>query len=114
VIIDTDQRQPSSFVFNNLPGTTGGTFTGAVNGGQTFAFEVQVDGIAIERNFLAGAPVELTPSTESVSEFSLVTGNIGANYAGAGSAVLNVSVKSGGNKLGDLGAASFGPIPSGR
>jgi hypothetical protein len=99
VIIDTDQRQPSSFVFNSLPGTTGGTFTGAVNGGQTFGFEVQVDGIAIERNYLAGAPVELTPSAESVSEFSLVTGNIGANYAGAGSAVLNFSVKSGGNKL---------------
>jgi hypothetical protein len=58
---------------------------------------VQVDGIAIERNYLAGAPVELTPSAESVSEFSLVTGNIGANYAGAGSAVLNFSVKSGGN-----------------
>ena len=97
VIIDTDQRQPSSFVFNSLPGTTGGTFTGAINGGQTFGFEVQVDGIAIERNYLAGAPVELTPSAESVSEFSLVTGNIGANYAGAGSAVLNFSVKSGGN-----------------
>jgi len=42
VIIDTDQRQPSSFVFNSLPGTTGGTFTGAVNGGQTFGFEVQM------------------------------------------------------------------------
>ncbi len=97
VIIDTDQRQPSSFVFNSLPGTTGGTFTGAINGGQTFGFEVLVDGIAIERNYLAGAPVELTPSAESVSEFSLVTGNIGANYAGAGSAVLNFSVKSGGN-----------------
>jgi len=99
VIIDTDQRQPSSFVFNSLPGTTGGTFTGAINGGQTFGFEVQVDGIAIERNYLAGAPVELTPSAESVSEFSLVTGNIGANYAGAGSAVLNFSVKSGGNTV---------------
>ena len=33
-----------------LPGTTVGTFTGAANGGQTFGFEVRVDGTAIERN----------------------------------------------------------------
>jgi hypothetical protein len=99
IFLSDTQRQPASFVFNSLPGTTGGTFSGAINGGQTFGFEEQVEGIAIERNYLAGASVELTPSVESVSEFSLVTGNIGANYAGAGSAVLNLSVKSGGNTL---------------
>jgi len=99
IFLDGQQRQPSSFVFNSLPGTTGGTFQGAINGGQTFAFETQVEGIAIERNYLAGGATDLTPSAESVGEFSLVTGNIGANYAAAGSAVLNFSVKSGGNAL---------------
>ena len=81
IFLDGQQRQPSSFVFNSLPGTTGGTFMGAINGGQTFSFETQVEGIAIERNYLAGGATDLTPSAESVGEFSLVTGNIGANYA---------------------------------
>jgi hypothetical protein len=97
IMLDSQQRQPTSFVFNSLPGTTGGTFQGAINGGQTFSFEAQVEGIAIERNYLAGGTTDLTPSAESISEFSLVTGDIGANYAGAGSAVINLSVKSGGN-----------------
>ena len=57
----------------SLPGTTVGTFTGAANGGQTFGFEVRVDGTAIERNYLAGARVELTLSAQSVSKLSLVT-----------------------------------------
>jgi outer membrane receptor protein involved in Fe transport len=97
ILLDGQQRQPTSFVFNSLPGTTGGTFQGAINGGQTFSFEAQVEGIPIERNYLAGGTADLTPSAESISEFSLVTGNIGATYAGAGSAVINLSVKSGGN-----------------
>src|SRR5256885_12660744 len=42
----------------------------------TFSFETQVEGIAIERNYLAGGATDLTPSAESVGEFSLVTGNI--------------------------------------
>jgi hypothetical protein len=37
------------------------------------AFEVQVDG-TIDRNYRVGAPVEFTPSAESVGEFSLVDG----------------------------------------
>lgn len=35
---------------------------------------MRVDGIAIERNYLAGARVELTLSAPSVSKLSLVTG----------------------------------------
>ena len=58
----------------SLPGTTVGTFTGTANGWQTFGFEVRVDGTAIERNYLAGARVELTLSAQSVSKLSLVTG----------------------------------------
>jgi hypothetical protein len=37
-----------------------------------------VDGTAIERNYLAGARVELTLSAQSVSKLSLETG---ANYS---------------------------------
>ena len=44
ILLDGQQRQPTSFVFNSLPGTTGGTFQGAINGGQTFSFEAQVGG----------------------------------------------------------------------
>jgi len=35
---------------------------------------VRVDGTAIERNYLAGARVELTLSAQSVCKLSLVTG----------------------------------------
>src|SRR5438105_3652398 len=62
ILLDSQQRQPTSFVFNSLPGTTGNTFQGAINGGQTFSFEAQVEGIAIERNYLAGGTTDLTPS----------------------------------------------------
>jgi hypothetical protein len=66
----------------SLPGTTVGTFTGAANGGQMFGFEVRVDGTAIERNYLAGARVELTLSAQSVSKLSLVTGAIYSEIRG--------------------------------
>jgi hypothetical protein len=43
---------------------------------------VRVDGTAIERNYLAGARVELTLSAQSVSKLSLVTGAIYSEIRG--------------------------------
>ncbi len=99
VFLSDQQRQPLDFIFNSLPGSTGGSFQGSINGGQNFGYEILVDGIALERNYLNGGSTDLTPSFESVSEFKLQTGHIGANYGGAGSAVVNFSVKSGTNQF---------------
>ncbi len=97
VFFSDQQRQPQDFIFNSLPGATGNSFQGSINGGQNFGYEILVDGVALERNYLSGGSTDLTPSFESVSEFKLQTGNIGANYGGAGSAVVNFSIKSGTN-----------------
>lgn len=99
VFFSDQQRQPLDFIFNSLPGSTGSSFVGSINGGQNFGYEILVDGIALERNYLSGGSTDLTPSFESVSEFKLQTGNIGANYGGAGSAVVNFSIKSGTNQF---------------
>jgi hypothetical protein len=93
------QRQPQDFIFNSLPGSSGSSFQGSINGGQNFGYEILVDGVALERNYLNGGSTDLTPSVESVSEFKLQTVNIGANYGGAGSAVVNFSIKSGTNEF---------------
>jgi Carboxypeptidase regulatory-like domain/TonB dependent receptor len=93
------QRQPQDFIFNSLPGSAGGSFQGSINGGQNFGYEILVDGIPLERNYLNGGSTDLTPSVESVSEFKLQTVNIGANYGGAGTAVVNFSIKSGTNEF---------------
>src|SRR5581483_6628048 len=99
IFTNFDQRQPLSFAFNSLPGAVGDPFTGSVNGGMTFGYEVMLDGIALERNYLSGGNNDFTPNAESVSEFSLQSGNIGASYGGAGTAVANLSIKSGTNSI---------------
>src|SRR5437867_1671490 len=86
------QRQPQDFIFNSLPGSSGSSFQGSINGGQNFGYEILVDGVALERNYLNGGSTDLTPSVESVSEFKLQTVNIGANYGRAGSAVVNCAI----------------------
>ena len=98
IFVDDNQRQPQSFIFNSLPGTTGSPFEGSINGGQYYSHEILIDGVTIGRNDLAGGSTEFTPSTEQVSEFQLQT-NAGAQYGGAGSAVANFSIKSGTNQF---------------
>jgi Carboxypeptidase regulatory-like domain/TonB dependent receptor-like, beta-barrel len=90
------QRQPVDFVFNSLPGTTGGSFQGNINGGQQFGYEVEVEGIAIDAGYITGGNTDFTPTLESVSEFKLDTAP-NATSGGGGSAVVNYAIKSGGN-----------------
>ncbi len=89
------ERQLQDFVFKSLPGTTGETFIGSINGGQNFANEVVIDGISLGTFDTA----ELGPSMDAVGEFNLQTGAMGAQYGGGGTAVTNFSIKSGTNKL---------------
>ena len=92
------QRQPADFVFNSLPGSTGGSFQGNINGGQEFGYEVTVEGIPIDSGYTTGGNTDFTPTLESVSEFKLQSVP-DARSGGGGSALINYAVKSGGNDL---------------
>lgn len=100
VFVDDGQRQIQSFIFSSLPGTTGGTFEGSINGGQEYSHEILIEGIPVGRNDLSGGNNnEFSPSAESIGEFKLQTGAVSAQYNGGQTAVANFSIKSGTNDL---------------
>lgn len=100
VMVDDGQRQIQSFIFRSLPGTTGGEFEGSINGGQQYSHEILIEGMPVGRMDLSGGNNnEMSPSAETISEFKLHTGAIGAQYNGGQTAVANFNVKSGTNAL---------------
>ena len=100
IMVDDGQRQIQSFIFRSLPGTTGGEFEGSINGGQQYSHEILIEGMPVGRMDLSGGNNnEMSPSAETVSEFKLHTGAIGAQYNGGQTAVANFNIKSGTNDL---------------
>jgi len=100
IIVDDGQRQIQSFIFSSLPGTTGGTFQGTINGGQQYSHEILIEGIPVGRSDLSGGNNnEFSPSAEAISEFKLQTGAISAQYNGGQTAVANFNIKTGTNDL---------------
>ena len=100
IFLDDGQRQIQQFIFDALPGTTGGTFKGSINGGQEYSHEILIEGIPIGRADLSGGNNnEFSPSAEAIGEFKLQTGAIGAQYNGGQTAVANFSIRSGTNDL---------------
>jgi hypothetical protein len=100
IFVSDGQRQIQEFIFQSLPGTTGNTFQGSINGGQNYSHEILIEGIPIGRSDLSGGNNnEFSPSAEAISEFKLQTGAIGAQYNGGQTAVANFGVKSGTNDL---------------
>jgi hypothetical protein len=100
IIVDDGQRQIQSFIFSSLPGTTGGTFQGTINGGQQFSHEILIEGIPVGRSDLSGGNNnEFSPSAEAIGEFKLQTGAISAQYNGGQTAVANFNIKTGTNDL---------------
>ena len=100
IAVGDGRRQIQSFIFRSLPGTTGGEFQGSINGGQQYSHEILIEGMALGRfDLQGGSNNEFSPSAESVSEFKLQTGTIGAQYGGGQTAVANFAVKSGTNQL---------------
>ena len=94
------QRQIQEFIFDSMPGTTGGTFQGSINGGQQYSHEILIDGIALGRSDLSGGNNnEMSPSIDAIGDFKLQTGAVGAEYNGGQTAVANYSIKSGTNEL---------------
>jgi outer membrane receptor protein involved in Fe transport len=100
ILVSDGQRQLQQFIFDSLPGTTGDTFAGSINGGQQYSHEILVEGIPVGRSDLSGGNMdEFSPSAEAVGEFKLQTGAISAQYNGGQTAVANFQVKSGTNSL---------------
>lgn len=100
ILVEDGQRQIQSFIFRSLPGTTGGTFEGSINGGQQYSHEILIEGVPVGRSELMGGNNnEMSPSAEAVAEFKLHTGAIGAQYNGGQTAVANFAIKSGTNEL---------------
>jgi len=94
------QRQIQEFIFDSLPGTTGGTFQGSINGGQQYSHEILIDGMALGRADLSGGNNnEMSPSLDAIGDFKLQTGAVSAEYNGGQTAVANFSIKSGTNSL---------------
>ena len=100
IVTGDGQRQIQEFIFDSLPGTTGGTFQGSINGGQQYSHEILIDGIALGRADLSGGNNnEMSPSLDAIGDFKLQTGAVGAEYNGGQTAVANFSLKSGTNGL---------------
>ncbi|MBI1790649.1 MAG: TonB-dependent receptor [Acidobacteria bacterium] len=100
VIVGDGQRQIQQFIFDSLPGTTGDTFKGSINGGQQYSHEILIEGMPIGRADLSGGNNnEFSPSAEAIGEFKLQTGAIGAQYNGGQTAVANFAIRSGTNQL---------------
>ena len=100
ILTGDGHRQIQEFIFDSLPGTTGGTFQGSINGGQQYSHEIMVDGISLGRNDLMGGNNdEMSPSLDAVGDFKLQTGAVSAEYNGGQTAIANFSIKSGTNSL---------------
>ncbi len=98
IVVGDGQRQIQQFIFDSLPGTTGDTFKGSINGGQEYSHEILIEGMPIGRADLSGGNNnEFSPSAEAIGEFKLQTGAIGAEYNGGQTAVANFTIRSGTN-----------------
>ncbi len=104
ILVGDGQRQVQQFIFSSLPGSTGSTFEGAINGGRNYSHEILVEGIPLGRNLQGGSNNEMSPPTEMVGEFKLQTGTLGAEFGGGQTAVANFVVKSGTNDFHGSGA----------
>ncbi len=100
VAVSDGQRQIQTFIFSSLPGSVGGTFAGSINGGQVYSHEILIEGMPLGRfDLQGGSNNEFSPSAESVSEFKMQTGTIGAQYGGGQTSIANFAIKSGTNDL---------------
>jgi hypothetical protein len=87
------ERDISAYIYNNLPGATGVSFVGSINGGQTKANEIYFEGMPLGTTDTADEGA----SVDAVRELSVQVGVINAQYNGGGTAVTNVALKSGTN-----------------
>lgn len=98
--VSDGRRQIQQFIFASLPGTVGNGFEGSISGGQFYSHEILIEGISLGMFAIQGGRnTQISPSSESISEFKLQTGAIGAQYGGGQTAIANFGAKSGTNAL---------------
>jgi len=98
ILIENGTRQIQSFIFSSLPGTSGDSFSGSINGGQGFSHEILIDGISLGWfNVSGGSSANFSPTLDAVSEFNLQTGSLSAQYGSTQTAVVNFGLKAGTN-----------------
>ena len=68
------------------------------NGLQSFSEEIRIDG-ASSTNPTPGVFNEAQPSVDAIQEINVQTANFNAEYGQAGGAIMNITLKSGTNKL---------------
>lgn len=100
IVVGDGTRQLQDFIFNTMPGTSGGGFEGAINGGQAYSHEILIDGMSIGRFDLnGGSNSEFTPTVDAVSEFKLQTGALSSQYGNTQTALTNFGLKGGTNEF---------------
>ena len=82
---------------NGAHNTTGKTFATSINGGQTFSYELQIEGVSIQNTNVGGDLRNIAFPQEAVSEFKLETNNFAAEYGRTGGGIITTNVRSGTN-----------------
>lgn len=114
------ERDISQLIYNNLPGATGVSFTGSINGSQTRFNEIYYEGVPLGTMDTA----EEGASIDALREMNMQVGIMNAQYNGGGTAVTNVALKSGTNDFHgeivsilqneDMNANSYAAIQAGQ
>jgi hypothetical protein len=100
-VINPAYQRSITQLLNNLPGSTNsGDFVTSLNGGQSGALEIFMDGApASEWGIARGGFSEVSPAIEQVGEFSVSSNGFNAEFGGFGNSVVNVTIKSGTSHL---------------
>lgn len=93
--ISANMRSPEAFVFL-APGVTGNTRDTQINGSQSRAKEVLLDGVG-STSPESGGILFTYPSVEAIGEFKLLTSNFNAEYGRTGGGFEIFTTRSGGN-----------------
>ena len=91
-------RQAENFAYAIVPGVSGDTFRGRVNGSTDFAYETLVDGASVTVN-QGGNFSPMSVSVEALAEVKIQTGGMSAEFGRSQGGVFNYVMKSGTNSL---------------
>jgi hypothetical protein len=94
------QYSPTLASRSNRPFDNGGMDSFSINGGRTTTNEFLLDGVP-DTNVESGSPSNLSfvPSPDATEEFKVQTNTYDAQYGRSGGGIINVSLKSGTNRL---------------
>ncbi|MBI3207757.1 MAG: TonB-dependent receptor [Candidatus Solibacter usitatus] len=94
------QYTPTRQSRSNRPFDNGGMDNFSMNGGRTFSNEFLLDGVPDTNTETTGpSNLSFVPSPDATEEFKVQTNNYDSQYGRSGGGVVNVSLKSGTNRL---------------